>query len=124
MTLTKVHSGQTIRSICYRVAMMAVALLATARVWADDTVTPDARLEGYPGNVALNDGGIGMTVTFLVVLAFITIGATAVLYFSVSDRVWNLKAGEDAPAAAKWVAAVVLAAWTGVIVCGRMLNYL
>jgi hypothetical protein len=74
MTLTKVHSTQTIRRICYRVAMMAVALLATVRVWADDTVTPDARLEGYPGNVALNDGGIGMTVTFLVVLAFITIG--------------------------------------------------
>jgi hypothetical protein len=42
----------------------------------------------------------------------------------VSDRVWNLKAGEDAPATAKWVAGVVLAAWTGVIVCGRMLNYL
>jgi hypothetical protein len=62
--------------------------------------------------------------TFAPKMAFIVIGAVAVLYFSVSDRVWNLKAGEDAPAAAKWVAAVVLAAWTGVIVCGRMLNYL
>lgn len=62
--------------------------------------------------------------TFAPKLAFITIGAIAVLYFSVSDRVWNLKAGEDAPATAKWVAGVVLLAWTGVIVCGRMLNYL
>ncbi len=62
--------------------------------------------------------------TFGPKIAFITIGAIAVLYFSVSDRVWNLKAGEDAPATAKWVAAVVLASWTGVIVCGRMLNYL
>jgi hypothetical protein len=62
--------------------------------------------------------------TFGPKLAFITIGAIAVLYFSLSDRLWNLKAGEDAPAAAKWVAAVVLLAWVGVIACGRMLNYL
>jgi uncharacterized membrane protein len=62
--------------------------------------------------------------TFAPKLAFITIGAIAVLYFSVSDRVWNLKPGEDAPAAAKWVAGLVLVAWTGVIVCGRLLNYL
>jgi hypothetical protein len=62
--------------------------------------------------------------TFAPKLAFITIGAIAVLYFSVSDRVWNLKAGEDAPAAAKWVAGLVLVVWTGVIVCGRLLNYL
>jgi hypothetical protein len=62
--------------------------------------------------------------TFAPKLAFITIGAVAVLYFSVSDRVWALKPGEDAPATAKWVAGVVLVAWTGVIVCGRMLNYL
>jgi uncharacterized membrane protein len=57
-------------------------------------------------------------------IALIPIGATAALYFSVSDRLWNVKPGEDAPTAAKWVAAVVLLAWAGVIVCGRMLNYL
>ncbi len=57
-------------------------------------------------------------------MAFIPIGATAILYFSVSDRLWKLKAGEDAPAAAKWVAVVVLLAWAGVIVCGRLLPYL
>jgi uncharacterized membrane protein len=62
--------------------------------------------------------------TFAPKIALITIGAMAVLYFSLSDRLWNVKAGEDAPAAAKWVAAVVLVAWTGVIVCGRLLNYL
>ena len=62
--------------------------------------------------------------TFAPKIALIPIGATAVLYFSVSDRLWNLKAGEDAPAAAKWVAAIALLAWAGVIVCGRMLNYL
>jgi len=63
-------------------------------------------------------------ITFAPKMAFITIGATAVLYFSVSDRLWNVKAGEDAPTAAKWVAAVVLLAWAGVIVCGRLLPYL
>jgi hypothetical protein len=47
-----------------------------------------------------------------------------VLYFSVSDRVWGLKAGEDAPMAAKWVAGLVLLAWTGVLVCGRLLPYI
>lgn len=62
--------------------------------------------------------------TFAPKIALITIGATAVLYFSVSDRLWNVKAGEDAPMAAKWVAAIVLLAWTGVIVCGRLLNFL
>ncbi len=62
--------------------------------------------------------------TFAPKMALIPIGATAVLYFSVSDRLWNLKAGEDAPVAAKWVAAVVLLAWAGVIVCGRLLPYL
>jgi uncharacterized membrane protein len=63
-------------------------------------------------------------VTFAPKMAFITIGAIAVLYFSLSDRLWKIEAGEDAPRAAKWVAAVVLLAWAGVIVCGRLLPYL
>jgi uncharacterized membrane protein len=62
--------------------------------------------------------------TFAPKIALIPIGATAALYFSVSNRLWNLKPGENAPAAAKWVAAIVVLAWAGVIVCGRLLNYL
>jgi uncharacterized membrane protein len=57
-------------------------------------------------------------------MALIPIAAIAVLYFSVSERLWNVKAGEDAPLGAKWVTAVVLLAWAGVIVCGRLLPYL
>jgi uncharacterized membrane protein len=57
-------------------------------------------------------------------IALITIGAIAVLYFSLSNRVWNLKPGEDAPVVAKLVAAFVLLAWTGVLVGGRMLAFL
>jgi hypothetical protein len=62
--------------------------------------------------------------TFAPKMTFLAIGAIAVLYFSVSNRIWNVKAGENAPAAAKWVAVVVVLAWAGVIVCGRLLNYL
>ena len=57
-------------------------------------------------------------------IALLAIGAIAVLYFSVSERLWNVKAGEDAPMAAKWVTSVVLLSWAGVIACGRLLNYL
>ena len=54
---------------------------------------------------------------------FIAIGAIAVLYFSLSDRMWAVKAGEDAPASSKAVAILVLAAWCGVIIGGRLLPY-
>ena len=56
-------------------------------------------------------------------IVFITIGAIAVLYFSLSERLWAVKAGEDAPMGAKWVAALVLLSWTGVIMGGRLLPY-
>jgi hypothetical protein len=62
--------------------------------------------------------------TFAPKMAFVPIGAIAVLYFSMSDRLWKLKAGEDAPAFAKAVAVLVLACWAGVIACGRLLPYL
>jgi hypothetical protein len=57
-------------------------------------------------------------------ILFISIGAIAVLYFSLSTRLWNVKAGDNAPVAAKWVAVVALLAWAGVIVFGRMLPFL
>lgn len=54
-------------------------------------------------------------------VTLITIGAIAALYFSASDRLWKLRPGDDAPAVAKWVGAIVFLAWAGVIVCGRLL---
>jgi uncharacterized membrane protein len=63
-------------------------------------------------------------IAFAPKITLIVIGAIAVLYFSLSDRLWKVNAGEDAPASAKLVAAVVLLAWAGVIVAGRMLPYL
>jgi len=62
--------------------------------------------------------------TFAPKITLIAIGAIAVLYFSASDSLWKVRAGEDAPRSAKWVAVVVLLAWAGVIVCGRMLPYI
>ena len=62
--------------------------------------------------------------TFALKIVFIPIGATAVLYFSTSGQLWSVKAGERAPTAAKWMTVVVLLAWAGVIVCGRLLAYL
>src|SRR6516164_9578430 len=61
--------------------------------------------------------------TFAPKIALITIGAIAVLYFSLSERLWTVKAGEDAPMSAKWVAAVVLLSWAGVIMGGRLISY-
>jgi uncharacterized membrane protein len=61
--------------------------------------------------------------TFAPKIAFITIGAIAVLYFSLDERLWAVKAGEDAPMRAKWVAALVLLSWIGVIMGGRLLPY-
>jgi uncharacterized membrane protein len=62
-------------------------------------------------------------ITFVPKIIFITIGGIAVLYFSVSEGLWKVKAGEDAPMSAKWVAAVVLISWAGVIMGGRLLPY-
>jgi hypothetical protein len=61
--------------------------------------------------------------TFAPKIAFIAIGGIAVLYFSVSERIWSVKAGEDAPTSSKAVAILVLLAWCGVIIGGRLLPY-
>jgi uncharacterized membrane protein len=63
------------------------------------------------------------SITFVPKTIFIAVGAIAVLYFSVSERLWNVKAGEDAPMPAKWVAALVLISWAAVIMGGRLIPY-
>jgi hypothetical protein len=51
-------------------AAMAMPLIAMA----DDAPTPDARLEGYATQVALNEGGTGWSIVFLIFLLAITMG--------------------------------------------------
>jgi uncharacterized membrane protein len=62
-------------------------------------------------------------ITFVPKMFFLPIGAIAVLYFSLSDSLFRVKAGEDAPVTAKWVAALLLVAWVAVIMGGRLLPY-
>jgi hypothetical protein len=40
-----------------------------------------------------------------------------------SEKLWNTKAGEEAPMQAKWVAGITLLAWAGVIAGGRLIPY-
>ena len=62
-------------------------------------------------------------VTFIPKMFFLPIGALAVLYLSLSERLWKVRANEDAPGSAKAVAALVLISWTIVIMGGRLLPY-
>src|SRR3984885_4505999 len=55
---------------------------------------------------------------------FLPIGAIAVLYFSLSEDLWQVKAGDDATVSAKAVAVLVFASWIIVIMGGRLLPYL
>jgi uncharacterized membrane protein len=62
--------------------------------------------------------------TFAPKMVFLVIGGVGALYFSLSNKLWNVKAGEDAPLSAKAVALIILLAWTGVVAGGRLLPYL
>lgn len=65
-----------------------------------------------------------MTNSFYPKMALIAIGGVAILYFTIFDRPWALKAGESAPLTSKVVAAATAAMWTGVVIYGRLLPYL
>jgi uncharacterized membrane protein len=67
---------------------------------------------------------ITMTNSFFPKIALIAIGGVAVLYFTIFDKPWALKAGDDAPLATKVVAAATVLMWSGVIIYGRLLPYL
>ena len=56
-------------------------------------------------------------------IAALVIATLAIVYFSLSDRLWALKSGDDAPPFAKAVAAVTLVSWMAVIILGRWLPY-
>ncbi len=68
--------------------------------------------------------GYANHLTFGPKMALIVVGSVAALYLTLSQRLWEVKAGEDAPMSAKLVAIVVLVAWTGVLTGGRLIQYL
>lgn len=57
-------------------------------------------------------------------MALIVLAGINVLYFTIFDEVWVLRAGEDAPLTAKTVAVSALLLVVGVLFCGRMLPFL
>jgi hypothetical protein len=65
-----------------------------------------------------------MTNSFYPKMGLIVIGGTALLYFTMFERPWELKRDDVAPMTAKLVAAATVLMWSGVIVYGRLLPYL
>jgi hypothetical protein len=57
-------------------------------------------------------------------MGLIPIAVMAVLYLTLSDSLWRVKGGAEAPASAKAIAILALLAWTGVVMGGRLLPYL
>ena len=57
-------------------------------------------------------------------MALIVVGGVAMLYFTLFERPWELKAGDAAPTSAKVAAVFTVVAWLGVIAFGRLLPYL
>jgi hypothetical protein len=60
---------------------------------------------------------------FPIKITALMIGGVAMLYFTIFDDVWKLKAGEDASMASKVMAVITVASWVGVIAFGRLLPY-
>jgi hypothetical protein len=65
-----------------------------------------------------------MTNSFFPKMALIFIGGVAVLYFTMFEKPWELKPGDNAPLTAKVMAIATVLMWSGVIIYGRLLPYL
>ena len=64
-----------------------------------------------------------MTYGFFPKMALIVVGGVAAMYFTTFERLWELGAGDDAPAPAKAMAVATVLIWSGVIAYGRLLPY-
>ena len=62
--------------------------------------------------------------TFHLKIALIVLAGVNVIYFTIFDQAWTLKAGGDAPITAKVIAASTIGLWLGVMYFGRMLPFL
>jgi uncharacterized membrane protein len=57
-------------------------------------------------------------------VGLLLLAAANASYFTVFDDTWVLKAGDEAPARAKFAAAAALVLWIGVMYAGRMLPFI
>ena len=53
----------------------------------------------------------------------LVIGGVAIIYFTIFDDAWALKAGDDAPLISKIMAVVTIGSWAAVLIFGRLLPY-
>jgi hypothetical protein len=51
------------------------------------------------------------------------IGGIAIIYFTIFDEAWALKAGDDATMLSKVMATITILSWAGVLIFGRLLPY-
>ena len=72
---------------------------------------------GVPGQYVHNG-------TFFFKILFVLLGGLNVLYFTVDDEPWAVKAGDDAPLTAKIAAASAIFVWVAVLFCGHMLPFI
>ena len=56
-------------------------------------------------------------------IIFMMIGGVAIIYFTIFDDVWSLKAGDNASILTKVMATVTILSWAGVLIFGRLLPY-
>ena len=99
-------------SALHRVIPVGVA------AWLLNLATGIAFISGFPEQYVYNRA-------FHFKLAFMALAEinVALFYSGPFRRVRAMRAGEDAPAAAKIMAGVSLAAWLAVLVCGRLLTF-
>jgi uncharacterized membrane protein len=57
-------------------------------------------------------------------MAMVVVAAANALYFTMFDDVWKLRAGENAPAIAKFAAGSAVFLWVAIMWCGSMLPFL
>ena len=57
-------------------------------------------------------------------IVFVLLGGLNVLYFTIDDEPWSVKAGDDAPLTAKIAAASAIFVWVAVLFCGHMLPFI
>jgi len=57
-------------------------------------------------------------------MIFVLVAGANALYFTMFDGVWRLKAGENAPFAAKLAAASAAVLWVAIMWCGNMLPFI
>jgi uncharacterized membrane protein len=120
--------------------LFGAVLLAAARVLGLARAVPYAALHrllplgvfGFMMNVVtglvffvvFSDRYSAITYGFHPKMALIVVGGAAAVYFTIFDRPWALKAGDDAPLMDKVVAVATVLVWSAVIAFGRLLPYL